>query len=761
MSKKMLIEATHPEETRVVVVDDGRLEELDVETSTKKQIKGNIYLAKVVRVEPSLQAAFVEYGGNRHGFLSFSEIHPDYYQIPAEDLERLKKEMSQAETEQPENGQVKENRRSSEVETISEMDPDEMYQPHRVSLRKYRIQDVIHHGQIMLVQVVKEERGNKGAAMTTYLSLAGRYSVLMPKNGHSGGVSRKIADVEDRKRLKKIVEGLPVLEGQSVIIRTAGKERTKAEIKRDFDYLSKTWEDIVEKTMTSIAPALIHEEGNLIKRTLRDGLTEDVDEVLIEGEDAYKNAKAFLKLLMPRWVKKLKEYNKDIPLFQAFNIERQMEEMNQKNVYLKSGGYLVIDQTEALVAIDVNSGRATRERNIEETALKTNLEAAEEVARQLRLRDLAGLIVIDFIDMEEPKNNYALERKMKEALKRDRARVQMGKITGFGLMEISRQRLRSSLLETSHHVCPMCQGTGVVRSLPSCAMHALHILESAAQQHQNSQVVMTIPVDIALYVLNNKRINLAQIEERFSVQIRVEGDASMLSPVDYRMEYQTLPQKEKKGFFARAISNLLPAKKVETEKSGDIRQEDQEVVMKKEDQKEAQKEVQSTFKSDFSKSKRRHEKNRRRNKKYQQAEVNEIAENTVSSEVLDVPVEENFKVVEQENLSDVLSDVTENTAEKVEETSKKNTSQKQTRKKGETKKHEKKTQKKVSQHPAEKKKSDEITETVSEKITDATVPVEKIVEPEPVTTVSEPSVAEKSEVTSEETTAPKTGWWNQ
>ena len=315
MSKKMLVEATHQEETRVVVVDDDRLEELDVETSTKKQIKGNIYLAKVIRVEPSLQAAFVEYGGNRHGFLSFNEIHPDYYQIPAEDLERLKKEMNQAETEQEETVQPKEsNQRRNDVETVKEFDSDEVYQPHRMLMKKYRIQDVIHHGQIMLVQVVKEERGNKGAAMTTYLSLAGRYSVLMPKNGHSGGVSRKIADINDRKRLKKIVEGLPVLEGQSVIIRTAGKERTKAEIKRDFDYLSKTWEEIVEKTMTSIAPALIHEEGNLIKRTLRDALTEDVDEVLIEGEDAYKNAKAFLKLLMPRWVKKLKEYNKDIQM---------------------------------------------------------------------------------------------------------------------------------------------------------------------------------------------------------------------------------------------------------------------------------------------------------------------------------------------------------------------------------------------------------------------------------------------------------------
>ena len=563
MSKKMLIEATHAEETRVVVLDDARLEELDVETSTKKQIKGNIYLAKVVRVEPSLQAAFVEYGGNRHGFLAFNEIHPDYYQIPAADLEALKKEMQQeadAQNQSEEALMEKENKNKEDVETITESDNDDsFYRPRRFSMRKYRIQEVIHHGQKMLVQVTKEERGNKGAAMTTYLSLAGRYSVLMPKNANSGGVSRKIANVADRKRLKKIVESLPVLEGQSVIIRTAGKERTKAEIKRDFEYLSKTWTEIVEKTMQSIAPALIHEEANLIKRTLRDAMTDDIEEIIIEGEDAYKNAKAFLKQLMPKQVKKVKEYKKEIPLFQAFDIEKQMEEMLQKNVPLKSGGYLVIDQAEALVAIDVNSGRATRERNIEETALKTNLEAADEVARQMRLRDLAGLVVIDFIDMEEPKNNYAVERRMKEALKKDRARVQMGKITGFGLMEISRQRLRSSLLETGHHVCPMCHGAGFVRSSQSCAMHVLHILEEAGQQYKNHTISITVPMEIALYVLNNKRESLVQMEGRYDIVIKVNGDASMLSPTDYRLEYKVLPQKEKKGFLARTIETLLTA----------------------------------------------------------------------------------------------------------------------------------------------------------------------------------------------------------
>lgn len=594
MSKKMLIEATHPEETRVVVLDDARLEELDVETSTKKQIKGNIYLAKVVRVEPSLQAAFVEYGGNRHGFLAFNEIHPDYYQIPAADLEKLKKEMQQEADAQAESDDMIENKNRKnreDVETVSDTDNDDaLYRPRRFSMRKYRIQEVIHHGQKMLVQVTKEERGNKGAAMTTYLSLAGRYSVLMPKNANSGGVSRKIANVADRKRLKKIVESLPVLDGQSVIIRTAGKERTKAEIKRDFEYLNKTWSDIVEKTMQSIAPALIHEEANLIKRTLRDAMTDDIEEIIIEGEDAFKNAKAFLKLLMPRQVKKIKEYKKEVPLFQAYDIENQMEEMLQKNVRLKSGGYLVIDQAEALVAIDVNSGRATRERNIEETALKTNLEAADEVARQMRLRDLAGLVVIDFIDMEEPKNNYAVERRMKEALKKDRARIQMGRITGFGLMELSRQRLRSSLLETGHHVCPMCQGTGFVRSSQSSAMHVLHVLEEAGQQHKNNIISVTVPLEIALYVLNNKRDSLAQIENRYDVKIKVNGDETLLSPTDFRIEYEALPVKERKGFFARTIETLLPCVKPAEDAEKTEKKAEQEllraVALKKKDRKD-------------------------------------------------------------------------------------------------------------------------------------------------------------------------------
>jgi len=748
MSKKMLIDATHPEETRVVVANDGRLEELDVETSTKKQIKGNIYLAKVIRVEPSLQAAFVEYGGNRHGFLAFNEIHPDYYQIPAEDLDRLKKELSQESNDFEEQAVISKDtkNKNTDVETIAEADADDIYVSRHVTLRKYRIQDVIHHGQIMLVQVIKEERGNKGAAMTTYLSLAGRYSVLMPKNAHSGGVSRKIADVADRKRLKKIVEDLPVLDGQSVIIRTAGAQRTKAEIKRDFDYLSKTWEDIVEKTMSSIAPALIHEEGNLIKRTLRDGLTEDVDEVLIEGEEAYKNAKAFLKLLMPRWVKKVKEYTKEIPLFQAFNIERQMEDMNQKNVALKSGGYLVIDQTEALVAIDVNSGRATRERNIEETALKTNLEAAEEVARQLRLRDLAGLVVIDFIDMEEPKNNYAVERKMKEALRRDKARVQMGKITGFGLMEISRQRLRSSFLESGHHVCPMCQGTGVVRSLPSCAMHALHILEGAAQQHQNNKVIMTVPPDIALYVLNNKRANLSQIEERFAVQIQLHGDSAIIAPTDYRMEYQLLPQKDRRGFFARAISNLLPGKK-----------NDEDVVqlapVNAEKVSEVPVQADFTKKTGEEKSKRRKERNRRRRK--------ENAKFDQRSVVSDEEIQTNFKVVEQESLSEVLpvqEPVIEQTAEmqtSAPEENKSGAKKRQVRQKSNRQRKEK-TQ-------SVKNQSEKTDEAIVVPAASAIlVAKEEKVLPQQVETVeTSVPVSVQTPEPSDTTSAPKTGWWNQ
>ena len=541
----MLIDATHVEETRVVIVDGTKLDELDIETSTKKQLKGNIYLAKVARVEPSLQAAFVDYGGNRHGFLAFNEIHPDYYQIPVADREALKEALlaedkdDEHETEADAETESAEDEESDEriVETVSENEADEVAARRFKQIKKYKIQEVIHRGQVLLVQVIKEERGNKGAALTTYLSLAGRYCVLMPNNARGGGVSRKITNAADRKRLKGIVSKLPLPTGMSVIVRTAGKERTSLEIKRDYDYLIKTWVQIRDTTMESSAPALIHEEGNLIKRALRDMYTRDIEEILIEGEAEYKMARDFMKMLTPSHAKKVKLYKDEtIPLFFRYQVEAQLEALHSNIVQLKSGAYLVMDQTEALVAIDVNSGRATKERNIEETALKTNLEAADEIARQLRLRDMAGLVVIDFIDMEEARNNHAIERRMKEALKRDRARVQMGRITGFGLMELSRQRLHSSFIETSYSVCPHCRGKGMIRSTQSASIHTLHVLEEESMKLLFSELHMTVPPETALYVLNYKRRDLNAIEAMYNVKIFLEADASLVFPTDYRME---------------------------------------------------------------------------------------------------------------------------------------------------------------------------------------------------------------------------------
>lgn len=541
----MLIDATHVEETRVVIVDGTKLDELDIETSTKKQLKGNIYLAKVARVEPSLQAAFVDYGGNRHGFLAFNEIHPDYYQIPVADREALKEALlaedrdDDHETESDAETESAEDEESDEriVETVSENEADEVAARRFKQIKKYKIQEVIHRGQVLLVQVIKEERGNKGAALTTYLSLAGRYCVLMPNNARGGGVSRKITNAADRKRLKGIVSKLPLPTGMSVIVRTAGKERTSLEIKRDYDYLIKTWVQIRDTTMESSAPALIHEEGNLIKRALRDMYTRDIEEILIEGESEYKMARDFMKMLTPSHAKKVKLYKDEtIPLFFRYQVEAQLEALHSNIVQLKSGAYLVMDQTEALVAIDVNSGRATKERNIEETALKTNLEAADEIARQLRLRDMAGLVVIDFIDMEEARNNHAIERRMKEALKRDRARVQMGRITGFGLMELSRQRLHSSFIETSYSVCPHCRGKGMIRSTQSASIHTLHVLEEESMKLRFSELHMTVPPETALYVLNYKRRDLNAIEAMYNVKIFLEADASLVFPTDYRME---------------------------------------------------------------------------------------------------------------------------------------------------------------------------------------------------------------------------------
>ncbi|MBR6675359.1 MAG: ribonuclease E/G, partial [Alphaproteobacteria bacterium] len=538
MSKKMLIDATHPEQTRVVVLDNGRVEELDVDTSTKKQLKGNIYLAKIVRVEPSLQAAFVDYGGNKHGFLAFSEIHPDYYQIPTADREALKEQMMERlEEEHHDDIAVDEqNDETKDVEIVSETDADETRVIRPSFFKKYKIQEVIRQGQVMLVQVIKEERGNKGAALTTYLSLAGRFSVLMPNNGKGGGVSRKITNAKERKSLRTIVDKLPIPEGMSVIIRTAGAGKTKTEIKRDFDYLIKTWMKIREETLVSLAPKLIHQEGDIIKRSLRDVFTADIEEIWIEGNKVFKSTKEFMKTLMPGQAKKIKQYKGTESLFQAHQVESQLESVHSNIVQLKSGGYLVIDQTEALVAVDVNSGRSTKERDIEETALRTNLETCDELARQLKLRDLAGLIVIDFIDMDEPKNNAAVERRLKEALKKDRARIQVGKISGFGLMEMSRQRLHSSFLESSYKVCPHCGGKGVIRLVESCATRTMSLLEEAAVRFAGQSIVMTVLPEVAEYVLNNKRSNLMALEQKYDVQIQIHADASLDKNSDYRLE---------------------------------------------------------------------------------------------------------------------------------------------------------------------------------------------------------------------------------
>lgn len=548
MSKKMLIDATHAEETRVVVLDNGRLDELDVDTSTKKQIKGNIYLAKIIRVEPSLQAAFVDYGGNRHGFLAFGEIHPDYYQIPAADKEALKEQLAKEDEDRHEesarleqsdeqaDGSETDVQQKEEVETVGESETEEAAPKRPSFFKKYKIQEVVRQGQVMLIQVVKEERGNKGAALTTYLSLAGRFSVLMPNNGKGGGVSRKITSAKERKDLRAIVEKLPIPKGMSVIIRTAGSGKTKAEIKRDYDYLIKTWMNIRDNTLESLAPKLIHEEGDIIKRSLRDVFTTDIEEICVEGDETFKNTKEFMKILMPNQLKKVKQYKGDVPMFQQFQVENQLEAIHSNIVQLRSGGYIVIDQTEALVSVDVNSGRATKERDIEETALRTNLETCDELARQLKLRDMAGLIVIDFIDMDEQKNNSAVERRLKEALKKDRARIQVGKISGFGLMEMSRQRLHSSFLESSYTVCPHCSGKGVVRSVESCATRSMYLLEEAAGRNGGNTVILTLPMDVAGYVLNHKRANLTDLETRHKVSIQILGDSLLEKSSDYRLE---------------------------------------------------------------------------------------------------------------------------------------------------------------------------------------------------------------------------------
>ena len=695
MAKRMLIDAAHPEETRVVVLSANRLEEFDFESSTKRQVKGNIYLAKVTRVEPSLQAAFVDYGGNRHGFLAFNEIHPDYHKIPVADRElgetepvHEEPETSEGEVEvaeaagislatalpepipvpeMPDGGEDEptearlpeqsvgvadeltpplttpqektasreeitetpsfadarpwavpaepkiwrdtwaaaeptdtsadeatagpspvvaatasfdesivsnepagfqglaggqaeadtlagtdgnglavevraedvgesEDEEAEPVETLGGDELEEAEHHRSRPLRHYKIQEVIKRRQIMLVQVAKEERGSKGAALTTYLSLAGRYCVLMPNTARGGGVSRKITNLSDRRRLKDILEELDIPEGMGVIVRTAGAERSKAEIKRDYEYLLRLWNEIRDLTLRSTAPALIYEEGNLIKRSIRDLYTRDIDEVLVEGEEGYRTAKAFMKMLMPSHSKRVQPYRDgQIGLFHRFQVESQIDAIHSPVAQLRSGGYVVINQTEALVAIDVNSGRATRERNIEETAVRTNLEAAEEIARQLRLRDLAGLIVIDFIDMEEHRNQVAVERRLKEALKSDRARLQLGRISAFGLLEMSRQRLRPSLAETSTQPCPHCGGTGLIRSTESTALYVLRSIEEEGMRRRSAEICVYVPTSVALYILNQKRDSLVQLETRYGIRVLVARDDALIPPA-FRLE---------------------------------------------------------------------------------------------------------------------------------------------------------------------------------------------------------------------------------
>ncbi|MCJ2177646.1 Rne/Rng family ribonuclease [Novosphingobium album (ex Hu et al. 2023)] len=589
MATRMLIDARHPEETRVAVLKGNRIEEFDFESTERKQIKGNIYLAKVTRVEPSLQAAFVDFGGNRHGFLAFSEIHPDYYQIPKEDREALlaeeaelrasedaeeddeddadgegedfeggdydsggltevdtseKDEVATIEDGNVENGFSDNGDGEEETADAEESDnrgrrgrgrrqgkgrskeAEEMRAKRMALRRRYKIQDVIHRRQVLLVQVVKEERGNKGAALTTYLSLAGRYCVLMPNSSHGGGISRKISSASDRKRLKSIISELSLPRSMGCIVRTAGLQRTKTEIKRDFDYLARLWDELRENTLKSAAPALIHSDSDLIKRAIRDIYNRDIEEVVVEGEEGYRAAKDFMKLLMPSHARKVKPYSDPVPLFQRYGAEDQLTAMYDPVVQLRSGGYIVINPTEALVSIDINSGRSTKEHGIEATAVSTNIEAAHEIARQLRLRDMAGLVVIDFIDMEYGSNVRKVEKAMKDALKNDRARIQVGRISSFGLMEMSRQRLRTGVLEATTRSCPHCDGSGLVRTASSAGLSALRLIEDEAAKGKGVIITLFASTEAAVYLLNAKRADLADIEAHYGVSVEVipEGE---------------------------------------------------------------------------------------------------------------------------------------------------------------------------------------------------------------------------------------------
>lgn len=531
MSNRMLIDANHDEETRVIVLNNsGKIQEFDIEAKDRHQIRGNIYLAKVTRVEPSLQAAFVEYGGNRHGFLAFNEIHPDYYQIPTSEKEKIIQEEVEPTTEIDTNNKEAEEAESHETNDTNDSNDNEEVindeQPEKFNKHKkrYKIQEVIKKRQIILIQVTKEERGNKGAALTTYISLAGRYCVLMPNTARGGGISRKISDLKTRNKIKDSISSIKIPDGMGVIIRTAGAQRTKTEIKRDFEYLIRLWQTIRKLTLNSSAPALIYEEGSLVKRSIRDLYNKEIDEIIVSGDNAYDEAKSFMKMLIPSHVKFIKKHKEDVPLFISFSAESELQNMYQANVSLPSGGYLVINQTEALVAIDVNSGRSTREHNIEDTALRTNIEASDEIARQLRLRDLAGLIVIDYIDMEERKNNRSVERQLKEALKVDRARIQIGHISQFGLMEMSRQRMRSSLIESSMSKCNHCNGLGRVSSVSSQSVQIIRAIEQDLIDNGRNNISLQTNHSLADYLLNKKRRDIFEIEQKYNVSINIDSE---------------------------------------------------------------------------------------------------------------------------------------------------------------------------------------------------------------------------------------------
>lgn len=558
MAKKMLIDATHPEESRVAIIDGNRLEDYEAETSTKQQFKGNIYLAKVIRIEPSLQAAFVEYGQNRHGFLPFAEIHPDYYRIPVGDrpiVDTPEKPEPAVETQEDSDNltealpEITKEAPTTElvVDEVND-DDDEGIAARRPKTYNYKIQEVIKRRQIMLVQVTKEERGNKGAALTTYLSIPGRYCVLMPNAGHrSGGISRKITDVTIRKRLRDVLNDLPIPDGMSLIVRTAGQDRNKLEIRRDFEYLIRLWSDIREKTLASIAPELIYAEGDIIKRSIRDNYGKDIDEIWVDGDEGYKSARAMMKTLTPSHVRKVKQHKDEVSLFQQHGVDTQIDAIMSPVASLPSGGSIVINPTEALVAIDVNSGKATRERHIDETALKTNLEAADEVARQMKLRDLGGLVVIDFIDMADQKHIQQVEKRLRDAVKNDRARIQMGRISQFGLMELSRQRLRPSIIEANMKSCPHCHGTGMVRSIESMALFVLRGIEAAGVAGKSSSIMVTVPADIDLYLLNQKRSKVLLIEQRYNMSVMIQRDPNLIAPnfkIDILATKSTVPQAE-------------------------------------------------------------------------------------------------------------------------------------------------------------------------------------------------------------------------